>query len=194
MASQLGFVPDGYAAVVDADVRVAPDGGTYTRAEFIEFYGGTDEWDAAPGGDAANLNSSYDESYDESYDDFDATAAGSPMPSYPPPNVDVQPHVPSPASHGSPVSSSYSDGPAGDASPSAASHGTAAGPAGGVPSPGMPPPGVEPEAEGETKAAAAGAEGGGHEHKHHDHHKGNGNNDNSNNCITIVSYHFKNTY
>ena len=103
-----GFVPQGY---IQDEVRVAPDGGTYTRDEFIQFYGGTDEWDAAPVGDAADLTTSYDESYDESYDNFDATA----MPSYPPPAVDVSPHVPSPASfHGSPVSSSYSDGPAGD--------------------------------------------------------------------------------
>ena len=93
-----GFVPASYAAVVDADVRVAPDGGTYTQAEFIEFYGGTDEWDAAPQGEASNLNSSWDESYDESYDDFDATAGG--MPSYPPPDVNTTPNVPSPASFG----------------------------------------------------------------------------------------------
>ena len=30
-----------------SETRIAPDGGEYTRDEFIEFYGGTKEWDAA---------------------------------------------------------------------------------------------------------------------------------------------------
>jgi hypothetical protein len=38
----------GYDAPSEAEKRIAEDGSHYTKQEFIDFYGGTDQWDAAP--------------------------------------------------------------------------------------------------------------------------------------------------
>ena len=35
--------------------RCAPDGNEYTRDEFVEFYGGTSEWDAAAQSEKADM-------------------------------------------------------------------------------------------------------------------------------------------
>lgn len=43
--------------------RVAPDGSSYTKAEFVEFYGGTTEWDAAkPTGGLPKVEADHQES------------------------------------------------------------------------------------------------------------------------------------
>jgi diketogulonate reductase-like aldo/keto reductase len=46
LSSQMSML-DVYACADDGSTRIAPDGGRFTRQEFVEYYGGAAEWEAA---------------------------------------------------------------------------------------------------------------------------------------------------